>query len=87
VAIAGILATFDRVVIDGIVNGAAWVVRQAALIEGAFDKYIVDGAVNGVGAVSLWIGERVRVVQTGHIYSYLYAIVIGVVVVMFVRLM
>jgi 3-deoxy-D-arabino-heptulosonate 7-phosphate (DAHP) synthase class II len=47
----------------------------------------VDGAVNGVGAVSLWIGERVRVVQTGHIYSYLYAIVIGVVVVMFVRLM
>ena len=87
VAIAGILAAFDRVVVDGIVNGAAWVVRQASVIEGAFDKYIVDGAVNGVGAVSLWIGERVRAVQTGHIYSYLYAIVIGVVVVMFVRLM
>jgi NADH-quinone oxidoreductase subunit L len=87
VAIAGILAAFDRVIVDGIVNGAAWVVRQVSALEGAFDKYIVDGAVNGVGAVSLWIGERVRVVQTGHIYSYLYAIVIGVVVVMFVRLM
>jgi NADH-quinone oxidoreductase subunit L len=85
--VAGILAVFDRVVVDGVVNGAAWVVRQAAVLEGAFDKYIVDGAVNGVGAVSLWIGARARSVQTGHIYSYLYAIVIGVVVVMFVRLM
>ena len=85
-AIAGILAAFDRIVVDGIVNGAAWVVRQASVIEGAFDKYIVDGAVNGVGAVSLWVGERARSLQTGHIYSYLYAIVIGVVVVMFARL-
>ena len=85
-ALAGILAAFDRIVVDGIVNGAAWVVRQASVVEGAFDKYIVDGAVNGVGAVSLWIGERARSLQTGHIYSYLYVVVIGVVAVMFMRL-
>ena len=42
--------------------------------------------VNGVGAVSLWAGNRMRAIQTGHIYSYLYAIVIGVAVVLFARL-
>ncbi len=57
-----------------------------AAVEGAFDHYIVDGAVNAVGAVSLWLGNRVRTVQTGHIYSYLYVIVIGVAVVLFVQL-
>jgi NADH-quinone oxidoreductase subunit L len=81
------LSTFDRVVIDGVVNGAGWVTRQISVLEGAFDRYVVDGIVNLVGAVSLGIGNRVRRLQTGHIYSYLYAIAIGVVVIMFARLL
>ena len=85
-AISRLLAGFDRIFIDGAVNGSAWIVRVVATVEGAFDRYVVDGAVNLVGAVSLWFGNRARALQTGHIYSYLYAIVIGVVVVMFVRL-
>jgi hypothetical protein len=35
----------------------------------------------------MWVGARARAVQTGHIYSYLYAIVIGFVVIIFVRLL
>jgi hypothetical protein len=35
----------------------------------------------------MWFGSRARQIQTGHIYSYLYAIVIGVVVIMFARLL
>ena len=81
------LATFDRVVVDGIVNGVATLTRLVAQAEGAFDKYVVDGIVNGVGSVTMWIGARARAVQTGHIYSYLYAIVIGFVVIMFARLL
>ncbi|HZR79735.1 MAG TPA: NADH-quinone oxidoreductase subunit L [Candidatus Binatia bacterium] len=81
------LATFDRVVIDGLVNGAGWLVRQVSALDGAFDRVVVDGIVNLIGRVSLAIGNRARGLQTGHIYSYLYAIVIGVVVIMFVRLL
>ena len=85
-SLATLLANFDRIVIDGIVNGAAAVTRLVATVESAFDRYVVDGMVNGVGAVSLWAGNRMRAIQTGHIYSYLYAIVIGVAVVLFARL-
>ena len=81
------LSAFDRIVVDGIVNGVATLTRLIAQADGAFDKYVVDGIVNGVGSVTLWIGARARAVQTGHIYSYLYAIVIGFVVVMFARLL
>lgn len=85
-AISSLLAAFDRIVIDGVVNGAASVTRAIAVVEGAFDTYVVDGLVNAVGNTTSWVGNRVRTIQTGHIYSYLYAIVIGVAVVLFVQL-
>jgi len=86
-ALSNLLSTFDRVVIDGLVNGVGWLVRQVSVLEGAFDRGVVDGLVNLVGSTSLALGNRARELQTGHIYSYLYAIVIGVVVVMFARLL
>jgi NADH-quinone oxidoreductase subunit L len=85
--LARFLAAFDRIVVDGLVNGAATVTRWIAQADGAFDRYVVDGFVNLVGSVTMWVGGRARAVQTGHIYSYLYAIVIGVVVIMFARLL
>jgi NADH-quinone oxidoreductase subunit L len=85
-ALSRLLAAFDRVVIDGIVNGSAWVVRAASAVEGWIDNNVVDGTVNLIGAVCLWFGNRARALQTGHIYSYLYAIVVGVVVILFARL-
>jgi NADH-quinone oxidoreductase subunit L len=85
-AFSCLLAAFDRVVIDGAVNGAATVVRGAAKIDGWIDANIVDGTVNLVGAIFVWFGNRAKAIQTGHIYSYLYAIAIGVVVILFVRL-
>ena len=86
-ALSRFLAAFDRVVIDGVVNGAGWVVRTVSALDGAFDRIVVDGAVNLIGAISLWLGNRARNLQTGHIYSYLYAIVIVVVAIMFVKLL
>jgi NADH:ubiquinone oxidoreductase subunit 5 (subunit L)/multisubunit Na+/H+ antiporter MnhA subunit len=82
-----IAATFDRVVIDGIVNGAARVTTFVSWLNGLFDNYVVDGAVNGVATVTSFVGGRVRRLQTGSINAYLYVIVIAVVGVMIARLL
>src|SRR5262249_51025529 len=37
-------AAFDKYVVDGLVNLAAWVTKQAAFGIGANDQYVVDGA-------------------------------------------
>jgi NADH-quinone oxidoreductase subunit L len=43
---------FDAIVIDGIVNGAAWLTLKLSYAVSWFDDNIVDGMVNGVG----WLG-------------------------------
>jgi len=78
-ALTRISAWFDSNIVDGIVNGAAWVVRMISWLDGQFDKYVVDGAVNGVAAVTSFFGGRVRRLQTGSINAYLYVIVIAVI--------
>ncbi len=65
------LAKFDLAVVDGIVNGAGWVVRMLARIKGAFDLLVVDGAVNGVAWVTSRLGGYVQRIQTGQIQQYL----------------
>jgi len=62
---------FDRIVIDGIVNGMGYLTRLLSWSSGLVDTYIVDGLVNGVGAVIQGAGESVRRVQTGRIQTYL----------------
>jgi len=62
---------FDRIVIDGIVNGMGYLTRLLSWFSGLADKYIVDGLVNGIGAVIQGAGESVRRVQTGRIQTYL----------------
>ncbi len=62
---------FDRVVIDGIVNGFGYLTRLLSWFSGLADKYIVDGLVNGIGAAIQGAGESVRRVQTGRIQTYL----------------
>ena len=73
-----VLRDMDRWVIEGLVNGVAWVTRASAFISGVIDKYLVDGAVNLVAAVTLRVGSRLRRVQTGRIQSYVYGLLGGV---------
>ncbi len=68
---AWLMAAFDRVVIDGIVNGTGYLTRIIAQVSGAIDKYIVDGAVNGVASVLQGAGEGFRRIQTGRVQTYL----------------
>lgn len=74
-----LLFAFDMYVIDGIVNGAGWVVGRLASFEGAFDLAIIDGAVNGTSKTVKGMGNLFRRLQTGKIQEYLIIVSIGVV--------
>jgi NADH-quinone oxidoreductase subunit L len=77
-ALTRFLAWFDRTIIDGIVNGAAAIVRTVGELEGAFDKYVVDGAVNAVADGTYAFGRTLKQIQSGAINAYLIVIVTGV---------
>lgn len=69
--LAWLVSTFDVVIIDGIVNGTAYIMRMLAFVSGSFDKYVVDGAVHGVAAALQGAGEGFRRLQTGRVQTYL----------------
>jgi NADH-quinone oxidoreductase subunit L len=77
---------FDQYIIDGIVDGSAAFVRFAAWLNGLFDQYIIDGMVNAVANITFGIGNKFRRVQTGNINSYLYGILIAVVLLIIAKL-
>jgi NADH-quinone oxidoreductase subunit L len=69
---ASACASFDRVVIDAIVNAVGAFGRWlASWLKKAIDNPIVDGAVNGVGWITQQAGEFMRATQTGNVQNYL----------------
>lgn len=79
-------SAFDHYIVDGIVNGAASLTRVVSWFNGLFDHYIVDGLVNAVANITFWAGNKFRRVQTGNINSYLYGILIAVVLAIIIKL-
>jgi NADH-quinone oxidoreductase subunit L len=71
----------DRRIIDGLVDGAAGLARRVSRLAIFFDEGVVDGAVNGVGRVHLAASSLLRRLQTGYVYNYALAVVLGVVIV------
>jgi hypothetical protein len=71
-------SVFDRVVVDGIVNGTAKVMSGVASVVGMFDNGVIYGLVNLGANATFAMGNRLRQVQTGSINTYLYVIVGGV---------
>jgi len=68
---AALWAWFDLKVIDGIVDGSAFLTRTWAFFTGWFDNTFVDGAVNGTAwTVGIW-GKFVRIFQTGQVQRYM----------------
>jgi proton-translocating NADH-quinone oxidoreductase chain L len=70
---------FDKYIVDGLVNLAAYVVRRLSGLAGLNDKYMVDGAVNGAAALSHEIGSVVRNPSSGRIRVYVTALMLLVV--------
>ncbi len=78
-------AAFDRIVIDGIVDGSATVTKIGGWITGSmFDRYVVDGMVNGVGNLIQGAGQGMRRIQTGRVQTYLLYVCTSIVILVFV---
>jgi NADH-quinone oxidoreductase subunit L len=64
------LWSFDRTVVDGVVNGSGWLTIISAWFSGLTDRSVVDGTVNLVGRIceegSFWF----RKLQTGLVQNY-----------------
>ncbi len=76
-------SAFDRLVIDGIVDGTAKVISGIGSLVGMFDNGIIDRLINMTANATFALGNRLRQVQTGGINVYLYMIVGGVAVAQF----
>src|SRR5215510_1009733 len=69
---------FDSKVVDGGVNGSAWITRLTSRITGGTDKYLVDGLVNAIADfVVRLMSPIVRAAQTGLTANYALVMVIG----------
>src|SRR5437016_3795950 len=72
---------FDSKVVDGGVNGSAWLTRLSSKITGGTDKYLVDGLVNAIANfVVRLMSPIVRATQTGLTQNYALVMVIGLLV-------
>ncbi|MEN3329378.1 MAG: NADH-quinone oxidoreductase subunit [Acidobacteriota bacterium] len=73
--------SFDSRIVDGIVNGLAWLSRLFSRIVGGFDKYFVDGLVNTVAAfIMRLMSPLFRAAQTGFTQNYALVMVLGLMV-------
>jgi NADH-quinone oxidoreductase subunit L len=69
---------FDSGIVDGIVNGLAWLSRQCSRIVGGVDKYLVDGLVNTIAAfIMRLMSPLFRAAQTGFTQNYALVMVLG----------
>jgi NADH-quinone oxidoreductase subunit L len=65
-------------ILDGIVNGTAWLVRKLGIGVNEVDRNVVDGAVNGAGSGMEWFGRGLRRAQTGNVQWYAVVLFVGV---------
>ncbi|MGH9968512.1 MAG: NADH-quinone oxidoreductase subunit L, partial [Pyrinomonadaceae bacterium] len=71
---------FDAKVIDGVVNGSAWLTRLWSRMTGLADQYFVDGLVNAIAAFIIRLMSPLfRAAQTGFTQNYALVMVVGLV--------
>ncbi|MBI5084468.1 MAG: NADH-quinone oxidoreductase subunit L [Acidobacteria bacterium] len=72
------MARFDQKVVDGGVNGTAWLTRLVSTISIWYDTWIVDGLVNLSAFTVRALSYPVRFLQTGFVQSYALVFLAGV---------
>jgi len=82
-ALSNIVAWFDRVIIDGIVDGSATVTKAVSAFTGKFDNVVVDGLVNFMAYLSAFIGLIFRRFQTGKVQTYIIMGIFSIVILLF----
>jgi NADH-quinone oxidoreductase subunit L len=71
----------DLCLVDGIVNGFGWLTVRLSALQRIFDLYVVDGLVNLCGWVTKRAGGTLRYLQTGQVQSYILAVFVGAIVI------
>jgi NADH-quinone oxidoreductase subunit L len=69
---------FDRIVVDGMVNGSAFFTRISAWFSGLFDRMVVDGMVDTTGSTLREASHGFRRLQTGLVQNYALLMIVGV---------
>jgi NADH-quinone oxidoreductase subunit L len=82
-ALSSMVAWFDRVVVDGIVDGSATVTKAVSSFVGKFDNIVVDGLVNFMAYLSAFIGLIFRRFQTGKVQTYIIMVIFSIVILLF----
>ncbi|MDX1641405.1 MAG: proton-conducting transporter membrane subunit, partial [Balneolaceae bacterium] len=70
-----ILRWFDENIIDGIVNGSAYITQTISNISGWIDNNVVDGLVNATANTADRAGGLLSKIQTGKVQVYLVYVV------------
>ncbi len=78
-----ILFWFDAHIVDGAVNGSAWITKKFSAVNGWFDANIVDGLVNLTAFVSGFIGLSFKKLQTGKVQTYIVFVVFSIIILLF----
>lgn len=72
----------DSQLVDGGVNGSAWVTRFWARVTGWWDKWVIDLAVNATGLIARAGSFVLRTVQTGFWQNYALMFAVGLFVIL-----
>ncbi|MEJ7605220.1 MAG: NADH-quinone oxidoreductase subunit L [Bryobacteraceae bacterium] len=72
-----LLGSFDRNVVDGSVNGAAWLTRLQSRILIFWDTWVIDGLVRLASGAITVASYPVRLLQSGRVQSYALFLVLG----------
>jgi NADH-quinone oxidoreductase subunit L len=80
-------AWFDKWVVDGLVNGAAYFTLGSSYTSTGVDVYIVDGLVNLAGYMVRGTSWVFRAAQTGFVQSYATAMALGIFILVSVYLL
>ncbi|MEO6667498.1 MAG: NADH-quinone oxidoreductase subunit L [Nitrospiria bacterium] len=68
---------FDRVVIDGAVNGVARLTNGGAWLSTWIEKYVIYGSLNVIGYGNHITARVFRRLQTGYVHHYAIIVVLG----------
>jgi len=68
--VSGVVNWTNQNILDGVVNGAAWLTRQLGAGVNGFDRAVVDGAVNEIGHGTGAAGGLLKRIQSGKVQQY-----------------
>lgn len=84
IGLSKVLAWIDAKIIDGIVDGSAYITKHFSFFIGNFDKYVIDGIVNFTAYFNGFVGLITRRIQTGKVQTYLALVIFSIVILLFI---